>query len=359
MTELKALWDAEVAEFEGGYYRWAIGLANTILDKWAEEYPYMYSNRADSYANLGDFDLAIKDLETAAKLPYMKEFKHSMENPDIGEFIYTEDEINTIANLYNNLCWYLAITNQPDRALPYCEEAVELFPSIVILDSRAVVYAMLGKTEEAISDFEQVFALAEDDPFGFYTDLVDERKLWATALQNGEDPFTPEVLEILKQETIDPDAYPDPELLEDFSGQHFTKILEQDGFVLVDSGVNDSGVEYKFYGLVAGECMIRVVLFDPDQEFTQAKMILNGCSDEQYLAELRWFVKFLLWEDPRADADCVYLGQWRGWELTMLPKLMTGEVQATDEFKLRDVKFVAEHELDQEGNNWITLYGYK
>jgi len=356
--DMGVLMAAEVEEFQNANYRKAIGLSSVIIKNWLEDYPFMYFQRAGSYAKLGDFEHAIKDLEKAAQLPYMDQFQQDYQDMDAAAEYYTSEEIEMISNLLNNLCWYLAITNQPDQALPYCDEAAAIFPSAPILDSRAVVYGMLGRTEDAIKEFEQVLLLTQDDPFGLYTEMNAERQQWITLLQNGQSPFTPELLEQLRQDTIDHNALPEPELLEDYSGEHFVQVLEDNSFGLVESGVNDSGYEYSFYGRMAGKCASRVILFEPEREFSEAKMILNGCSLEQYIAELRWFAQFLLLNDPNQAADCISMGEWQAWELTELLKLLAGEIENTEEFSLRQFNFYAEAEVDSDDDLWVTIYGY-
>jgi len=316
------------------------------------DYPYSYYNRADSYANLGDFDHAIKDLETAANLPYIEEFKRLMEEPEIeaGDF-YSEDELSRLGGLYNNLCWFLVITDQADRALPYCEEAVVLFPSIAILDSRAVAYAMLGQTEEAISDFEQVFALTEDDPFGFYTELVEERQQWVAALKNGENPFTPEVLEKLRQETIDPGALPEAEILTEYTHTYFTQFLEQDGFALIKSDVDSSGIPVDVYAADDGECIIVVGVFGEEDEFILSRLILSGCTEDQISREVGWFIRLMLLGDPYQDVDCVPMGELKAWDIMELSAVVEKDATHTDVISVGEVNFVAG--LSDDGESLI------
>ncbi len=340
--DLYTLQQAELAEFNAGYYRWAIGLATVIIDRWLEEYPYMYYNRADSFSNLGDFENAIKDLETAANLPYIEEFKRLMEDPDTElDILYSEDELNRLGGLYNNLCWFLAITNQAERAIPYCEEAVTLFPSIAILDSRAVAYAMVGQTDEAISDFEQVFALAEDDPYGFYTELVEERKQWIAALQNGENPFTPEVLEKLRQETIDPDALPEGEIMVEYTHTYFTQFLEQDGFTLLASDVNSDGIPVSVYAVNDGDCIIGVGVFGEEDKFILSRLILTGCTEDQISREVGWFGRLMLLPDPYQDVDCIPLGELYAWQITELTSVIDKDTTHTEELSIGEVTFTA------------------
>jgi hypothetical protein len=203
---------------------------------------------------------------------------------------------------------------------------------------------MLGRTEEAVAEFEEVLALAEDDPLSFTPEMVEERSQWITALNNGEDSFTAETLASLQAESIDPYAYPEPEYLEDYSLQHFTQILSQDGFILVDSGTNDSGTQYEMYGLKFGTCYNYVGLFFAEDNVGMARMILAGCDEEQFIAEMRWFAKLLLMANPREDMDCIEMGEWYAWELTDLRDLVAEEIEQTAEYTVREVSFEAYRE---------------
>ena len=158
-----------------------------FLRKWLEDYPTMYSLRAEAYDAIGDQEQAIRDWKTALEKTGL------------------EDQ-STYITASNNLCWTLALRNEPEEALPYCENAVALFkqlpppdedsPEFVLspmqeasyLDSRGLVYGMLGMTEEAIADFERVLELSADDvvhPPEFWA----ERAAWLEALKQGENPF--------------------------------------------------------------------------------------------------------------------------------------------------------------------------
>jgi tetratricopeptide (TPR) repeat protein len=84
---------------------------------------------------------------------------------DQAEALYRDvlkrDPDNPVA--LNNLAWHLA--QRPGRgaeALPLINRAIEILgPQVELLDTRAVVYRNLGRTEEAIADLERV---ARDDP---------------------------------------------------------------------------------------------------------------------------------------------------------------------------------------------------
>ena len=114
--------------------------------------------------------------------------------------------------MYNALCWYLGINGEAERALPHCEKAVALAeetesslkpeefeslggPTVTYVDSRGLVYGLLGRTEEAIADFERVLSWAEENSNELPPEIVPSRQMWLDALEKGENPFTPEVLE--------------------------------------------------------------------------------------------------------------------------------------------------------------------
>jgi tetratricopeptide (TPR) repeat protein len=93
------------------------------------------------------------------------------------------------------LCWFGSINGYAKQALQYCEAAVKLAPdSAGIRDSRGLARALTGDYQGAILDF-QYFV----DQYG-NNDLVDQRKLWIDQLKKGINPFTPDILESLKQQ---------------------------------------------------------------------------------------------------------------------------------------------------------------
>lgn len=137
----------------------------------------------DVYAQygLGQLDYAEGDLEAA-----------------VENFVLATELDPEYAAPFNSACWSYSLLNQPEEALPYCETAINLDPQPYYYDSRGLALALLGETDAAIADF-QVFVdeLAEDEE---YSELVDLRTDWIAALEAGENPFTDEVLEELRNE---------------------------------------------------------------------------------------------------------------------------------------------------------------
>jgi len=102
---------------------------------------------------------------------------------------------------YNNRCWLHALWQEPEKALPDCETAInKASPSKMphYRDSRGITYALLGETDKAVADFQAFVEAFEND--SAYGALVPKRKAWIESLQAGENPFTPEVLEELRHE---------------------------------------------------------------------------------------------------------------------------------------------------------------
>lgn len=78
------------------------------------------------------------------------------------------------------------------QVLEYCEQAVDLAPSIAnIRDSRGLTRALTGHVAGAIEDFQ--FFIDNDDR----VDLTRQRQQWMVDLKTERDPFTPELLKEL------------------------------------------------------------------------------------------------------------------------------------------------------------------
>jgi WD40 repeat protein len=94
---------------------------------------------------------------------------------------------------FNRTCWFGSIYGYEEDVLEYCEQAVALAPTeAAFIDSRGLARALTGDYSGAVADF-QYFVDNYDDP-----ELVNQRREWIEALKAGKDPFTTEVLEMLK-----------------------------------------------------------------------------------------------------------------------------------------------------------------
>jgi tetratricopeptide (TPR) repeat protein len=300
-------------QYSSGYYRIAIGIATEMIDTWFGDYPMIYELRAESYWKLGDFDKAISELETAVQLI----------TPDL-EFIY--------AGTYNNLCWYLALVGEPQDALPHCEKAVSIDPDPIYLDSRGLAYAMLGMEEEAIADFDIVINELGSALDPSLVEIRESREKWVADLEAGVDFNTPEFLEELQADEGDPNALPEPDLLqpEDYTRAHFSQLLKNDGFYNDGVEVNANDVEIETHFIVFNDCTNGVFLVGPEEETWGLQMLLFGCTEDQVSAETLWFLKMLFHPDPHADIDSIEVGQGYAWMVKDVMDVFAGEIDESE-----------------------------
>jgi WD40 repeat protein/serine/threonine protein kinase len=109
----------------------------------------------------------------------------------------------------NKLCWEGSINDFAELVLPACNRAVDLTADeaqrdlqAMVRDTRGVALALSGETEAAIADFEHYLAWtkAQDDDGAMYERYGAKREGWIETLKRGGDPFTPEVLNQLRNE---------------------------------------------------------------------------------------------------------------------------------------------------------------
>ncbi len=101
---------------------------------------------------------------------------------------------------HNALCWEYALQSRPAEALPHCDQAAALDPTPLSRDSRGVVYALLGRNVEAITEFESFVAWLRGQSPALYVHYAPKRLAWIEALRQGRNPFDPATLEALRGE---------------------------------------------------------------------------------------------------------------------------------------------------------------
>jgi tetratricopeptide (TPR) repeat protein len=174
-----------------------------------------YYNRASIRLWLGQPEatgLALADLDQALSLePELAEarFNRAYIYLQQGEPLQkTVSELEKVlalrpeyGNALNLLCWSYALDQQPETALPYCQQALQLEPGRAeFQDSRGLVYALQGQDEAAITDFEAYATwLEQDQALPAWEKELAQRRSWIEALKAGQNPFTPEVLRELQQ----------------------------------------------------------------------------------------------------------------------------------------------------------------
>ena len=105
----------------------------------------------------------------------------------------------------NALCWQLGLQGLGDEALPFCEVALSERPESPALDSRGLVLAVMGKTEEAAADFESFLAwvaASQKDSCGSHYQQT--RTAWLRELKAGNNPFDAETLRELRLRPVAP-----------------------------------------------------------------------------------------------------------------------------------------------------------
>jgi acetyl esterase/lipase len=153
---------------------WAEGLAS--LEK-----ARRILDLAQSSAAEGDIDEALRGYERAQAL---------------------DSRLTIQVRSWDVLCRSGALHGMPARVIDACDRAVALRPgSGRVHDSRGLARALTGNLRGAIADFE---ALVSSEAFGIQgypavsSATRQERAEWIEALRSGRNPFTPEVLDALR-----------------------------------------------------------------------------------------------------------------------------------------------------------------
>ena len=100
----------------------------------------------------------------------------------------------------NALCWIYALRSEPEKALPFCDQAVAVDPSPLSRDSRGIVYALLGRHEEAIAEFRTFLDWLRTRPQAEIVRYAPKREAWIDSLRQGRNPFDAQTLEALRSE---------------------------------------------------------------------------------------------------------------------------------------------------------------
>jgi len=96
---------------------------------------------------------------------------------------------------WNALCWSGSLRGHAADVINACEQAVTLKPEYGdYRNSRGLARALTGDTERAIEDFHTYIDWTSDK------EKKSQRQRWIEALRKGQNPFTDEVLERLRNE---------------------------------------------------------------------------------------------------------------------------------------------------------------
>lgn len=164
--------------------------------------PYFFRALANAFQE--EWDQAIEDLDQAIVLVpdlfeayyyrgliHMKQEEWDLVNEDFDHLLRLSPDD---AQVLNFLCWNYTLQGQPESALPYCDQAIEVDPAPNIYDSRGFVHALLNDFDAAIADFQVAMEALQGVSDPAAVSRLEERKAWVEALQGGTNPITPEIL---------------------------------------------------------------------------------------------------------------------------------------------------------------------
>ena len=107
------------------------------------------------------------------------------------------------------LCWQMAVSGNPQDALPVCERAVAHDSTDQSREARGVAYALTGRTEKAIADLEVFLEWVDASPKDSCRDLYRQSRAdWIDELRSGNDPFDTATLRALRVRPVSPGAAP-------------------------------------------------------------------------------------------------------------------------------------------------------
>jgi tetratricopeptide (TPR) repeat protein len=109
-----------------------------------------------------------------------------------------DSNLEITAEYWNGLCWFGSLHGHAADVLYACENAVNLEPDFKgFQDSRGLASALTGNLAGALADFQAVLDSGWFD--NYPDDFKERRQRWVEALKAGNNPFTPEELEALRE----------------------------------------------------------------------------------------------------------------------------------------------------------------
>ena len=174
-----------------------------------------YNNRGVIYLERGsmdnleraidDFSAAIESVSNFGAPVFNRGLAHFRMGPAhdqaaLEDLLRGQELEPNAAGPNNTLCWVLGILGRPSDALPYCDAAVAVDTTGLSRDSRGVANALLGRTEEAIEDFEVFLSWLETQPEDAQNQYAESRRMWIDVLRRGQNPFSEEYLQSLRNQ---------------------------------------------------------------------------------------------------------------------------------------------------------------
>ena len=183
-----------------------------------------YVNRGNAYLQRGEsgdltlaadeFSRAIEIDPSAATAYYNRGLVYSALLSTPEEWAQSTDDFRRAQELVprdfafnNTLCWQLGLQRLGGEALPFCERALSIRPEGPALDSRGLVFAVMGRTSEAVEDLEAFLAWVDASTKASCAPRYGStRAAWINDLEAGRDPFDAQTLHLLRVRPAAPSA---------------------------------------------------------------------------------------------------------------------------------------------------------
>ncbi|MBW4478380.1 MAG: pentapeptide repeat-containing protein [Tolypothrix brevis GSE-NOS-MK-07-07A] len=130
-------------------------------------------------------------------ITWVKEGKIKEAQNAFRQALSYDPSLNDSAEYWNSICWVGSVHGHAEDALTCCEKAVILDPDNKgCQDSRGLARVLTGDLEGALEDFR---AAVDSDALDYSEGVKRRRLRWIEALELGNNPLTPEELEVLRQ----------------------------------------------------------------------------------------------------------------------------------------------------------------
>ena len=177
-----------------------------------EEYTQAYINRAIAYYarnGSGDLEASLADSTTALRyspLSFHAYYNRGLAYIRLAQQADWEHDLNRALEIapqhwatHHALCWGYALEQEPETGLPHCDEAANHDSSGSTLDGRGLIFAQLGRLDEAAADLTRYLAWLDTQP-RVWSEL-NHRRVYEeilAGLEQGENRITTELLEQLR-----------------------------------------------------------------------------------------------------------------------------------------------------------------
>ena len=181
-----------------------------------------YLSRGNAYiarGSAGDLDMAVTEFSRAIDLAPdspVAYFNRGLVYSEMDDWVRSISDLRRAQELSPNdvtfnriLCWQMAVMGDPDGALPYCERAIAHDPSGQAREGRGLAYALMGRLEKAIAEFEAFLAWVDTSPKDSCRSYYGPSRMdWIEKLRSGDSPFDSETLRDLRIRPVSPGGAP-------------------------------------------------------------------------------------------------------------------------------------------------------